>query len=185
MLSGLLWICPTESLLWDVCDANEAGFRAYSSHLSHFRYQQRKSVQNIQSCQSPAICSPKLRLKVWIFLRFSSTSIVKDFICLRQTFMKEPWEKSGGPVLKFTWYWLGQSALQVIFCTDMPSQNAPPLRGAGLVQVRDRFWTPRPHGTLQADHSVHKDQPPFTGKKSTKLAEKKKQTRLFSSHRSL
>lgn len=50
----------------------------------------------------------------------------------------------------------------MIFCTDMPSQNAPPLSGAGLVQVLDRFWMPRPHATLQADHSVHKDQPPFT-----------------------
>lgn len=48
MLSGLLWICHAKSLLWDVCDANEAGFRAYSSHLSHFRYQERKSVENIQ-----------------------------------------------------------------------------------------------------------------------------------------
>lgn len=56
----------------------------------------------------------------------------------------------------------GHGALQVIFCTDMPSQKAPPLSGAGLVQVRVRFWTPRPHGALQADHSVHKDQPPLT-----------------------
>lgn len=57
----------------------------------------------------------------------------------------------------------GQGALQAIFCTDMPSQNAPPFRGAGLVQVRDLLWMPRPHGTLQVDHSVHRDQPPLTG----------------------
>lgn len=56
----------------------------------------------------------------------------------------------------------GQGALQVIFCTDMPSHKAPPLSGAGLVQVRDLLWMPRPHCTLQADHSVHRDQPPFT-----------------------
>lgn len=58
--------------------------------------------------------------------------------------------------------WPGQRALQLIFCTDMPSQNAPPFRGAGLVQVRERFWTPLPQFTLHGDHSVHKDQPPFT-----------------------
>lgn len=50
----------------------------------------------------------------------------------------------------------------MIFCTDMPSQKAPPLRGAGLVQVRERFCQPRPQRALQLDHSVHEDQPPFT-----------------------
>ena len=57
----------------------------------------------------------------------------------------------------------GQRALQVLFCTDMPSQNAPPLRGAGLVHVRERFWMPRPQRTLQGDQSVHNDHPPLTG----------------------
>lgn len=56
----------------------------------------------------------------------------------------------------------GQREVQVIFCTDIPSQNAPPLRGAGLVQVRERFCHPLPQRTLQADHSVQEDQPPFT-----------------------
>lgn len=56
----------------------------------------------------------------------------------------------------------GQRAVQVIFCTDIPSQKAPPLRGAGLVQVRERFCHPLPQRTLQADHSVQEDQPPFT-----------------------
>ena len=56
----------------------------------------------------------------------------------------------------------GQREVQVIFCTDMPSQKAPPLRGAGLVQVRERFCHPLPQRTLQADHSVQEDQPPFT-----------------------
>ncbi|TNN60064.1 hypothetical protein EYF80_029733 [Liparis tanakae] len=56
----------------------------------------------------------------------------------------------------------GHSVLQVLFCSDMPSQKAPPLRGAGLVQVRERFWTPRPQRTLQGDQSLHDDQPPFT-----------------------
>lgn len=59
-------------------------------------------------------------------------------------------------------YLPGHSVLQVIFCTDMPSQKAPPLRGAGFVQVRERFCTPRPQRTLQGDQSVHDDQPPFT-----------------------
>lgn len=58
----------------------------------------------------------------------------------------------------------GQREVQVIFCTDIPSQKAPPLRGAGLVQVRDRFCQPRPHRALQFDHSVHDDQPPLTAK---------------------
>lgn len=56
----------------------------------------------------------------------------------------------------------GQREVQVIFCTDIPSQKAPPLRGAGLVQVRERFCHPLPQRTLQADHSVQEDQPPFT-----------------------
>ena len=56
----------------------------------------------------------------------------------------------------------GHSVLQVLFCTDMPSQKAPPLSGAGLVQVRERFCTPRPQRTLHGDQSVHDDHPPFT-----------------------
>ena len=67
---------------------------------------------------------------------------------------------------------LGQSALQVIFCTDMPWQKAPPLSGAGLVQVRERFWTPRPQGTLQGDHSVHSDHPPFTTEREIGVRER-------------
>lgn len=62
----------------------------------------------------------------------------------------------------------GHKVLQVLFCTDMPSQKAPPLRGVGLVQVRERFCTPRPQRTLQGDQSVHDDQPPFTGVKGQK-----------------
>lgn len=58
----------------------------------------------------------------------------------------------------------GQREVQVIFCTDIPSQKAPPLSGAGLVQVRERFCQPRPHRALQFDHSVHDDQPPLTAK---------------------
>lgn len=60
------------------------------------------------------------------------------------------------------WRSPGHRVLQVLFCTDMPSQNAPPLRGVGLVQVRVRFCMPRPQRTLQGDQSVHDDQPPFT-----------------------
>lgn len=71
----------------------------------------------------------------------------------------DPWENHGdGPRCL-----PGQRVLHVLFCTDMPSQKAPPLRGAGFVQVRERFCTPRPQRTLQGDQSVHDDQPPFTG----------------------
>lgn len=68
----------------------------------------------------------------------------------------------------------GQRAVQVIFCTDIPSQKAPPLRGAGLVQVRERFCHPLPQGTLQADHSVQEDQPPFTEREKWGGEKKKK-----------
>lgn len=67
----------------------------------------------------------------------------------------------------------GHRVLQVLFCTDMPSQKAPPLRGVGFVQVRERFCTPRPQRTLQGDQSVHDDQPPFTECAGGMLAEYK------------
>jgi hypothetical protein len=72
----------------------------------------------------------------------------------------------------------GQRAVQVIFCTDIPSQKAPPLRGAGLVQVRERFCHPLPQRTLQADHSVQEDQPPFTERQKWG-GEKKKEKGLY------
>lgn len=87
-----------------------------------------------------------------------------------------------------SWWWMrrerksthispGQRAVQVIFCTDIPSQKAPPLRGAGLVQVRERFCHPLPQGTLQADHSVQEDQPPFTEREKWGGEKKKKKER--------
>lgn len=71
----------------------------------------------------------------------------------------------------------GQREVQVIFCTDIPSQKAPPLRGAGLVQVRERFCHPLPQRTLQADHSVQEDQPPFTERE--KWGGEKKRREVF------
>lgn len=59
----------------------------------------------------------------------------------------------------------GHRVAQELFCTFWPSQKAPPLSGAGLVQLRLRFCQPRPQLVLQADQSVHVDQPPFTGGK--------------------
>lgn len=56
----------------------------------------------------------------------------------------------------------GHNVVQAIFCTLCPSQKAPPLSGAGLVQVLVRFWYPRPQRLLHTDHSVQVDQPPFT-----------------------
>lgn len=58
----------------------------------------------------------------------------------------------------------GHRVAQAVFWTFCPSQKAPPLRGAGLVQLRLRFCQPRPQLALQTDHSVHVDQPPFTGR---------------------
>lgn len=58
----------------------------------------------------------------------------------------------------------GHRVAQAVFWTFCPSQKAPPLRGAGLVQLRLRFCQPRPQLVLQTDHSVHVDHPPFTGR---------------------
>lgn len=58
----------------------------------------------------------------------------------------------------------GHRVAQAVFWTFCPSQKAPPLRGAGLVQLRLRFCQPRPQVALQTDHSVHVDHPPFTGR---------------------
>ena len=56
----------------------------------------------------------------------------------------------------------GHTVVQAVFWTAWPSQKAPPLSGAGLVQVRVRFCQPRPHRLEQGDHSAQLDQPPFT-----------------------
>lgn len=58
----------------------------------------------------------------------------------------------------------GQGKEQLLFCVEIPSQNAPPFSGAGLVHVRVRFIKPRPQCTLQSDQSDHDDHPPFTNK---------------------
>lgn len=58
----------------------------------------------------------------------------------------------------------GHRVAQAVFWTFCPSQKAPPLRGAGLVQLRLLFCQPRPQLALQTDHSVHVDHPPFTGR---------------------
>lgn len=58
----------------------------------------------------------------------------------------------------------GHRVAQAVFWTFCPSQKAPPLRGAGLVQLLLRFCQPRPQLALQTDHSVHVDHPPFTGR---------------------
>lgn len=55
-----------------------------------------------------------------------------------------------------------QSVVHDSFWMACPSQGSPPLSGAGLVQLRVRFWKPRPQRLLHTDHSVHVDQPPFT-----------------------
>ena len=58
----------------------------------------------------------------------------------------------------------GQVAVQALFWKLCPSQELPPLRGVGLVQLRLLFCDPRPHTALQADHVDHVDQPPFTAR---------------------
>lgn len=62
----------------------------------------------------------------------------------------------------------GHRVVQAIFWTLWPSQKAPPLSGAGLVQVLVRFWKPLPQRLLHTDHSVQVDQPPFTAKREKK-----------------
>lgn len=52
--------------------------------------------------------------------------------------------------------------MQVTLWNGGPSQKAPPLSGAGLVQLRVRRCQPRPHWALHSDHSVQDDQPPLT-----------------------
>lgn len=54
--------------------------------------------------------------------------------------------------------------VQAVFWKAWPSQKAPPLSGAGLVQVRVRFCQPRPQRLEQGDHSAQLDQPPFTAR---------------------
>lgn len=61
------------------------------------------------------------------------------------------------------WLLPGHTVVQAVFWKACPSQKAPPLSGAGLVQVRVRFCQPRPHRLEQGDHSAQLDQPPFTG----------------------
>lgn len=56
----------------------------------------------------------------------------------------------------------GHTVVQAVFWKAWPSQKAPPLSGAGLVQVRVRFCQPRPQRLEQGDHSAQLDQPPFT-----------------------
>ena len=48
-----------------------------------------------------------------------------------------------------------------------PSQPGPLLMGAGLLQVRVRFWTPRPHLALHWDHWDQVLQLPGTAKMTT------------------
>lgn len=58
----------------------------------------------------------------------------------------------------------GHTVVQAVFWKAWPSQNAPPLSGVGLVQVRVRFCQPRPQRLEQGDHSAQLDQPPFTAR---------------------
>lgn len=60
------------------------------------------------------------------------------------------------------WLLPGHTVVQAVFWKACPSQKAPPLSGAGLVQVRVRFCQPRPQRLEQGDHSAQLDQPPFT-----------------------
>lgn len=66
----------------------------------------------------------------------------------------------------------GQRGLHASFWMLCPSQMEPPLSGAGLVQLRVRFWKPRPQRLLHTDHSVQVDQPPFTGRKKESVSKR-------------
>lgn len=52
--------------------------------------------------------------------------------------------------------------VQVTLWKGGPSQTAPPLSGAGLVQLRVLRCQPLPQRTLHSDHSVQDDHPPLT-----------------------
>ena len=52
---------------------------------------------------------------------------------------------------------IGQMVPHVLFCVYSPSHTSPPMRGAGLVQVRRLNCTPcpGPQVTLHSSHSPH------------------------------
>lgn len=54
--------------------------------------------------------------------------------------------------------------LQAWECKLFPWQSTPPFLGGGLVQARERLWTPPPHVTLQLSQIPQFDQPPLTVK---------------------
>lgn len=66
----------------------------------------------------------------------------------------------------------GHRVVQVTLWKGVPSQKAPPFRGAGLVQLRVRRCQPRPHLALHSDHSVQEDQPPLTDGETYKQSER-------------
>jgi len=61
----------------------------------------------------------------------------------------------------------GQSTVQGTRCDASPTQGAPPLTGAGLSHVLDRFLEPLTHLALHSLHVLHVDQPPFTAQTYT------------------
>jgi len=63
--------------------------------------------------------------------------------------------------------WPVHGVAQCDLCTESPTHVAPPCSGGGLVQVRVRRRTPRPHDTLQPFHSLHSDHPPLTAASSS------------------
>jgi hypothetical protein len=56
--------------------------------------------------------------------------------------------------------------LQGTACSVSPVQLAPPLAGAGLVQVRVWFRVPPPHVAVHVVLLTHPDQLPSTGAKA-------------------
>jgi hypothetical protein len=56
--------------------------------------------------------------------------------------------------------------LQGTVCSDCPVQLAPPLAGAGLLQVRVWLRVPPPHAAVHLVLLTHSDQLPSTGAKA-------------------
>lgn len=67
----------------------------------------------------------------------------------------------------------GQSSVH-IFCTDISSQKGSTIERSWVGAGPGTFLPSSPTGTLQADHSVQEDQPPFTEREKWEGRRKKK-----------
>lgn len=100
-----------------------------------------------------AACNTAAPLKICLCQPWDVNSTMNTVSVCSRVVLQQSKPKQDSPV---------QSVVHDSFWMACPSQGSPPLSGAGLVQLRVRFWKPRPQRLLHTDHSVHVDQPPFT-----------------------